>query len=139
MSQVSPELQAIADGAFRALNAGDRERFVALTTEDVEFTSLVAEVEGTTFRGHDGVRAWWETVRGAFDEVGWQVLDLRGTDDRGVAQLRMSGVVRGVPVQQAMWQAFRLRDGKASWWAFFRDEREAVEAAGLSSQGRQLG
>jgi len=30
-----------------------------------------------------------------------------------------------------MWQAAKLRDGKLSWWAFFRTESEALEAVGL--------
>jgi hypothetical protein len=31
-----------------------------------------------------------------------------------------------------MWMAARLREGKLGWWAFFRSEREALEAVGLS-------
>jgi ketosteroid isomerase-like protein len=132
MPHVTPEVRAIAEAAFAAINAGDLDAFVALTTEDVEFTSLVAEAEGTTFRGHDGVRAWWETVRGAFVEVHWEVLDVHGAGDKGVTHFRMAGTLSGVPVEQAMWQAVRLRDGRASWWCSFRTEREALEAAGLS-------
>ena len=115
-----------------ALNSGDLKAFLALIAEDVEFTSLVAEAEGTTFRGHDGVRAWWQTVRGAFEEVRWDLLDIRGSGDRGVMHLRMTGTLGGVPVEQAMWQATLVRDGKVIWWAFSRTEREAFEAAGLS-------
>ena len=59
------ELRAMAEAAFGALNSGDLDSFLALASHDVEFTPLVAEVEGTTFRGHAGVRTWWETVRGA--------------------------------------------------------------------------
>jgi ketosteroid isomerase-like protein len=58
MSQENVEVRALADAAFEALNAADLDRFLALTTEDVEFTSLIAEAEGATFRGRDGVRAW---------------------------------------------------------------------------------
>ena len=29
-------------------------------------------------------------------------------------------------------RAYSARDGKVIWWAFFRNEREAIEAAGLS-------
>ena len=132
MSQVPPEVRAIAEAAYAAINSGDLEAFVALTGPDVEFTSMVAEAEGTTFRGHDGVRAWWETVRGAFVDVHWEIIDLRGEGDRGVTQFRMAGNLSGVPVEQMMWQAVRLRDGKASWWGVFRTEREALEAGGLS-------
>jgi ketosteroid isomerase-like protein len=130
-SEVTPELRAMADVVFGALNSGDLDAFLALTAEDVEFTSMIAEAEGTTFRGHQGIRAWWETVRGEFEDVRWEVLDLRGAGDRGVGHIRIVGLLSGVPVEQEMWQATKLRDGKLVWWAFFRTEREAVEAAEL--------
>ena len=124
----------MAEAAFGAINSGDLESLVALTTEDVEFTSMVAEAEGTTFRGHDGVREWWKTVRGTFDAVRWELLDIRGTGDRGVAHFRMAGTLGSVPVEQTMWQTVKLRDGKVFWYAFFRTEAEALEAVGLSEQ-----
>jgi ketosteroid isomerase-like protein len=126
------EQRGLAEAGFAALNSGDLEAFLALTAEDAEFTSMVAEAEGTTFRGHDGVRAWWETVRGVFDDVRWDLLDIRGSGDRGVLHFRMTGTLGSVPVEQTMWQAVALRDGKAIWWAFFRSEREALEAVGLA-------
>jgi len=51
-----------------------------------------------------------------------------------VTKFRMAGTVSGVEVAQTRWQAVTLRDGKARWWAFFRTEREALEAAGLREQ-----
>ena len=121
----------MADAGFGAINSGDLDAFLALTAEDVEFTSLIAEAEGTTFRGHQGVRAWWETVRGEFEDIRWEVLDLRGAGNRGVAHFRIVGLLSGVPVEQEMWQATKFRDGKVIWWAFFRTQRDALEAAGL--------
>ena len=103
---------------------------VALTTEDVEFTSMVAEAEGTTFRGHEGVRAWWKTVRGVFDDVRWELLDIRGSGDSGVAHFRMAGTLGSVPVEQTMWQTVKLRDGKVFWWAFFRTEERGPRSRG---------
>jgi ketosteroid isomerase-like protein len=126
------ERRGLAEACFEALNSGDLEAFLALTAEDVEFTSMVAEAEGTIFRGHDGVRAWWEQVRGAFEDVRWELLDIRGSGDRGVVHFRMTGTLGGVPVEQTMWQAVVLRDAKLIWWAFFRSDRDALEAAGLS-------
>jgi len=40
----------------------DLEGFLSIVHEDVEFVSLVAEAEGGTYKGHDGVRVWWEQV-----------------------------------------------------------------------------
>lgn len=131
MSQENVDLRALAEAAFGALNSGNLDGFLAVATEDVEFTSLVAEVEGTTFRGHDGVRTWWDTVRGAFGDVRWEVLEVRGYGSRGVARVRMAGTLGGVPVNLMMWLAARLREDQVSWWSFFRTEREALEAVGL--------
>jgi ketosteroid isomerase-like protein len=132
MSRVSREVRAIADAAFQAINTGDLDGFLAICAEDVEFTSMVAEAEGTTFRGHDGVRAWWESVRGAFADVRWELLDTRGDQERGVNHFRMAGRLSGVPLEQMMWQGIRLRNGKVIWWAIFRTEREALDAVGLA-------
>ena len=100
MSQANTELRALAEAAYAALNAGDLDAFTALTGEDVEFTSMIAEAEGTTFRGHPGIRVWWDTVRGEFEDVRWEAVDLRGTGDRGIAHFRIVGRLSGVPVEQ---------------------------------------
>jgi ketosteroid isomerase-like protein len=131
MPNVSAELRAITDTALGALNRGDLETFLTVVADDVEFTSMIAEVEGQTFRGHDGVRTWWSTVAGAFQEVRWELLELEGSSPRGLAKLRAVAEVDGVEVEQMVWQAASLRDGKLEWWAFFRDEHAARAAAGL--------
>ncbi|HLM26724.1 MAG TPA: nuclear transport factor 2 family protein [Thermoleophilaceae bacterium] len=132
-AKVPPELRALAEATYDALNAGDIDRFLALMAEDVEFTSLIAEAEGASFRGREGVRAWWETVVSSFQDVRWEVLELiGGADGRGVMHLRIVGMLGGVPVEQKMWQATTVRDGKVTWWALFRTKREALEAGGLS-------
>jgi ketosteroid isomerase-like protein len=130
MSQQNVELSSLAEAAFGALNSGDLDGFMAVAAEDVEFTSMVAEVEGTTFRGHDGIRTWWETVVEAFGDVHWEVLDVRGPGDWGVAHIRMDGTLGEVPLHLNMWLAARLRDGKVAWWSWYRTEGEALEAAG---------
>jgi hypothetical protein len=46
---------------FAAVNHRDLDGFLGNVAPDVEFTSL-AEAEGETFHGHDGVRRWWKEV-----------------------------------------------------------------------------
>ena len=130
MSEVTPASRAGVDAAFGAINSGDLDAFLAVIAEDVVFTSLVAEAEGAVFRGHPGVRAWWETVRGAFDGVSWELLEVRQpVDDCVVIHFRMAGVLSGVPLEQPMWQTVRSgEDGRITWWGIFRTEREALEA-----------
>jgi hypothetical protein len=132
------ELRALAHRAYEALNAHDLDAFLAIVTEDVEFTSLIAEAEGMSFSGRDGVRIWWDTVIASFEELHWDVLELiTGTGSRGVVHVRIVGSIGGVRVEQPMWQAVSARDGKASWWALFRTKAEALEAAGISDPGDQ--
>jgi ketosteroid isomerase-like protein len=128
MPPVSAELRRIAETAFDALNSGDLDGYLSVIAEDVEFTSMIAEVEGVTFRGHDGAREWWETVRGSFQDLRWELLELRECDPGAVANIRASGSLGGLDVDQTVWQAATFRDGKLTWWAFFRTEDEAREA-----------
>jgi ketosteroid isomerase-like protein len=133
MSRASPELRAPIEAAYAAVNRGDLDGFLAVLDKELEFTSLIAEAEGTTFRGLEGARAWWETVRGAFDEMAWELQDVRGGPDRGVARVKLTGRISGVPVEQTLWQAIVLRNGKAVWWENCRSEREALAAVNLDA------
>jgi ketosteroid isomerase-like protein len=125
VSTVSPELRTIAETAFIALNSGDLDAYLSVIADDVEFTSMIAEMEGQTFRGHEGVRDWWETVRGSFQDVQWELLELRECEPGAVAQVRATGALGGAEVDQTVWQAATFRDGKLTWWRFFRSEQEA--------------
>ena len=125
------EIPELIRRAGDALNRDDLDGYLALMEPDVDFTSMIAEVEGETFRGHEGIRRWWDTVRASFEEAKWEFVDIQPEgEDRVVVCLRSSGVLGGVPVEQVMWQALKLRDAKARWWRFFRTEEEAREALG---------
>jgi ketosteroid isomerase-like protein len=120
--------EEILRGATDALNRGDLDDFVTWMHPEVEFRSLIAEAEGETFRGHEGVRAWWGSVRAAFADARWDYQEVKIWGERGIAKVRITGALSGVQLEQTMWQAFAQRDGKAVWWEFFRTEQEAVEA-----------
>ena len=128
MATVSPQLRTIAQTAFDGLNSGDLDTYLSVIAEDVEFTSMIAEMEGQTFRGHAGVRQWWDGVKGSFQDMSWELLDLRECEPGGLAQVRATGTVGGLEVDQTVWQAATFRDGKLTWWAFFRTEQEARAA-----------
>jgi ketosteroid isomerase-like protein len=131
---VSRDDVAVLRKGYAAVNRGDIEGLLESVHPDVEFTSLIAEAEGEVFKGHEGVRRWWEQVviplGGLHGEIE-EVRDLGG--DRLLA--RVAGTYRpsGVEVHQTVWNVTRFRDGKATGWEFFRTEDEAVEAAGQSA------
>jgi ketosteroid isomerase-like protein len=121
----------VLEDAYAAIERDDLDAFLALTHPEIEFHSLIAEAEGRTFRGHDGVREWWESViRSLGVRPGHEHIE--GFRDRGITRMRLAGRVGGVEVPQAMWMAWRVRDGLLIWWATVRTEAEALEAVGLA-------
>ena len=59
-------------------------------------------------------------------------VEVRDLGDTVLARIVGTYRPSGVEVRQTIWQVVRYRDGKGTWWQFFRTEAEALEAAGLS-------
>jgi ketosteroid isomerase-like protein len=131
MSQENVELTRRAYDAF---NRRDLEAFLAFVDPQVEFTTRYMEMEGDPYyRGHDGVREWWRTLLGIFLDFNVEVLEVRDLGDLVIAPLRIRGhgLDSGVPIEETLWAAGELRNGKVTWWRNFASEAEALEAAGL--------
>jgi ketosteroid isomerase-like protein len=128
MSQENVEVMEALNDAVRR---GDLDGFLSLVHPEVEFRSLVAEAEGRVFRGHEGVREWWDSVIRAL-AIRPRPGKIESFRDRGIMRYSIAATVEGVEVPQEQWMAWRVRDGLVIWWAAFRTEAEALEAVGLS-------
>jgi ketosteroid isomerase-like protein len=118
------------EAAYAAISRGDLDAFLALAHPEIEFRSLIAEAEGRTYQGNDGVREWWDSViRLLGIQPGPEKIE--GFRDRGITRLRLAGSIAGVEVPQTMWMGWRVRDGLLIWWTTLRTEAEALEAVGL--------
>jgi ketosteroid isomerase-like protein len=105
----------------------DLEGFLSIVHEDVEFESVVAEAEGGTFEGHEGVRVWWEQVGESLGTLSYRPKEMQDLgDDAVLTQLVVSGTAGGVEIPMTMWHAVQVRDGKAAWWGSFRTKEEAL-------------
>lgn len=126
---MSSETFELAQRSWELVDGRDLEGFLQIVHEDVEFFSLVAEAEGGTFRGHDGVRIWWEQVGESLGTLSYEPTEMRDLgDDAVLTRLVVSGTVGRVEVPQTMWHAVQVRDGKAAWWGSFRTEQEALSS-----------
>jgi ketosteroid isomerase-like protein len=115
--------------AWIAVDERDLDGFLEIVHEDVEFESLVAEAEGGSFNGHDGVRAWWQSVGESLGTLHYEPLQMHDLgDDAVLTELVVSGSAAGVQVDQSMWHAAQVRDGKAAWWGSFRTREEALRS-----------
>ena len=124
--------------SVEAFNRRDLDAFLSFMDPEVKFVVRLMEMEGRPhLRGHDGVREWWRGMFAVFPDFKIEVLEARDLGDSVIAAVRMHGHGgdSGVPFNEAVWQAIKARDGKATWWQTFQSEAEALEAleaAGLS-------
>ena len=116
--------------SWEYVDGRDLEGFLSIVHEDVEFISVVSESEGGTYRGHDGVRIWWQEVGESLGTLRYEVTEMRDLGDGCVlSEIVVTATVEGVEVPQTMWHSVHVTDGKAEWWGSFRTEREARDAA----------
>ena len=120
----------LAHRAYDAVNRRDLDGFLGLMDADVE---LLAAMEGK-YRGHDGVRRWWDDLLNAIPNLAIEVGEVRNLGDVTVTALRFRG--RGAesdtPFEQLRWNAARWRRGKCIWWRTLQTEPEALDAVRLS-------
>ena len=133
MSDENVELvQALTD----AVNRPHIDAAAALLAPDVvweenpEFPGL-REV----YHGRAGVRAWWEEILEAVENLHLEVEKLTELgDDRvfGEFFLTARGKGSGVPLEQRVWNVFSVADGKIIRRQVFWTRDDALKAAGLS-------
>jgi ketosteroid isomerase-like protein len=129
---MSQENLDLAHQAYAALQEGDFDEFLSYFDPEVEFKSLVLELEGV-FHGHDGVRQWWEGLLAAFPDWNPSLLEVRDLDDRVLihASATGRGAASGIGIEDDFWQLVEVRNGRVVSYAAFRTQAEALEAAGL--------
>jgi len=130
MSRENVELSYRAGDAF---NRRDLEAYLALHDDDVQTFPLAGDMEGG-HRGHDGLRRWWADLLDAFPDIAIEVVEVRDHGDMtvGAVIMRAHGAGGDAPVDMRVWRVARWQRGKCLWWRSFRNESEALEAAGLS-------
>ena len=131
MSQENVERTQRAVDAF---NRRDIDAFLALCDPDVEFTSRLLEVDGgDAYRGHDGVRTWWENLLALASDYNGEIDEVRDHGDVTIMRLRVygHGTGSGAPMEQEQWHISEWHKGKLIRFHAFRSEAEALAAAGL--------
>jgi ketosteroid isomerase-like protein len=131
---MSHENVEIVRRGFDAFNGRDLDAFLALFDPDVEFTAYAMQLEGgDPYRGHEGIRAWWENILAVYPDFRAEIDDVRDVGDLTITRLRIHG--RGVesdaPMDQEVWQVVRIREGQGIFLRFFSSEAEALEAVGM--------
>jgi ketosteroid isomerase-like protein len=132
MSQENVEL--VRTG-LDAANREDIAAIIALTHPDIEFVALVADVEGRTYHGYDGIRQYFVDMHDAWIESEYEVEDLiDAASDRVVALVRWraAGRTSGIRVDAPLAAVYSFRDGRIYRMIVFQSRADALQSVRLS-------
>ena len=123
---------------FDAMNSGDEERILAFAHPD--FETVVPpqfSTEPDTYRGHDGIRHYFELFDDAMEDVRFEAEQMWEAGDSVVAVVRLTarGKQTGIAVEQRSAQVWTIREGRAVRAQTFPELAEAFAAAGVDREG----
>lgn len=115
--------------AYDAFNRRDIDAVVDLMDPEGVAVSRLAALEGG-YRGHQGLRRWWQDLLGAWPDYRVDVVDVRELGDTTIVEARVGGHAAdsGIALWQTSWHVWRWRGEKAVWFAVFTSEAEALSA-----------
>ena len=130
MSQENVEIVRRGHVAFR--EAGEEAIFEYLDA-DVDLTPVAELLDSETYHGHEGVRHWFQTMRDAFGDFGWEPQEFVDLGDHVLVATRFfaEGRGSGVPVEAMVYNLWTVRRAKAVRVFGYLDRSRALEAAGL--------
>ena len=112
----------------------DIERLVALSDPGVEFRSVLAAVEGATYRGHEGIRRYFSDLADSWQE--WQnepeeAYEIRPDTVFANCRFTATGKDSGAAVEAHAAVVFVLTEGRLLRVHSYATREEALEAASL--------
>lgn len=125
--------------AIEAFNRRDLQGHLELMDPELEFMPYEVYLEGgDAFRGHAGVRQWWEDLFAVLPDVRAEIFEIRDFGSRTVVHGRLygRGAGSGAPIERTMWLVNEWRGDKEVWWGAFGSEEEALEAVRRSELRR---
>jgi ketosteroid isomerase-like protein len=121
-------------GYETAWNDGDLDALLTLADRDIVFRTSGAfpDLEAE-YRGHEGIRRYWETVRNPFEHLRMEVARVieRGEDILILFRFHARGR-EGLEADMRLGQVGRMRDGLVTTLIAYPDWASAAAAVGLS-------
>jgi ketosteroid isomerase-like protein len=134
---MSEENVEIVRRGYEALNQRDVDQFLSYFAPDteVDFSESIGPFSDV-YRGHAEVKTFWESFFEAWEEVRWEIDELRdlggGDGVLSATHLIARGHGSGIPTTDYRAVIWTARDKRIRRVKFFRDKQDALEAAGLS-------
>lgn len=131
---MSHEDVAVVQALFEATARRDADAARPLLDPEVEWDMSAfpfPDLSGV-YRGHDEVFAWWLRYFEAWDECGFEILDVRHVNEEMIVATRAWGRSRGgIEIDRSFTNVMRVRNGKLMRTRAFQDQAQALDALGL--------
>jgi ketosteroid isomerase-like protein len=125
----------IMRAAIEAFNRRDGAGFDALLDRDAEIVPVRAAIEGTSYRGPDAASQYCAAVEETWEDLRWEVEEIRDGGSWVIALGRIRGRGRdsGALIDtRGAWVAHFL-DGSVTSFRTYPDRDEALKAVGLEA------
>jgi hypothetical protein len=132
---MSQENVEIVHKSFDAIGGGDLDALLELYDPDIRFEPLTGtRVETGGYRGHQGVRQYFEEADEVWDEVRPVAGEITTTGDEVVVfgHCSIRGKASEIETDFPCSWVITVRDGKITRHRVYGTTGEALEAAGLS-------
>jgi ketosteroid isomerase-like protein len=122
-----------------AITARDLDAALEVCHPEVEFYSLMAQLDARPYSGHGGIRRYFQEIDATWEE--WRVVVEQLTpapDGRVVIVMstHMRGKESGVPFTQRIANLWEFKDEKLLRATLYRDPADAMRAIEASPGGR---
>ena len=131
---MSEEKAELAARMLRLIEERDADGFVRCFDPNCEFLLPRNLLEGGSYRGGEGVRRAFADVYEAWDEVRFEIEDVRTAGAHVVVLSRTTNVAKGgaPTVTYNTAYLYEIEGGRIRYFRPYQDVGEALEAAGLS-------
>jgi ketosteroid isomerase-like protein len=142
LRDVSEEDVELIRRLYQEFNEGTADVFVPdLWHEDVELRPALiggGVLEGTVYRGHEGVLEFLAIQAETWERVTVEPVDIRDLGAYLLVETRLQAVGRasGVELSQVTWNRWEIRNGKVASLHVFTSEQDALESVGLREKPR---
>jgi ketosteroid isomerase-like protein len=117
--------------AYEAWSRWDIDGVLAVVHPDAEVRPILgANVEADVYRGHEGVRRWFEDLHQEWESFETRVSEIEERGDRALCRFRIHGRGRasGAAIDGELYHLMELREGLIARLEAFRERDEAVRA-----------
>jgi ketosteroid isomerase-like protein len=131
---MSQENVEIVRAAIDAFNRRDGETFDALLATNAEIIPVRAALEGTVYRGADAATQYCAAVEASWENLSWEVDEIKNGADWVLALGRIRGRGRGSGATidtRGAWLA-RFHDGLVTHFRTYPDRSDALKAVDLA-------